>query len=44
MDLVYYFVIDAGPVLVPAVLAGCWYAAALGIISEDTSDGIVAAG
>jgi hypothetical protein len=44
MDAVYYFVIDAGPVLAPAVLAGCWYAAALGIVSTDTHDGIVAAG
>ena len=44
MDAVYYFIVDAGPVLAPAVLAGCWYAAALGIISGDMSDGIVPAG
>ncbi len=36
MDAVYYFMIDLGPVLAPAVLAGCWYAVALGVISAET--------
>ena len=36
MDAVYYFMVDLGPVLAPAILGGCWYAAALGIISTDT--------
>jgi hypothetical protein len=44
MDAVYYFIVDAGPVLAPAVLAGCWYAAALGIVSTDADDATVAAG
>ena len=44
MDAVYYFIVDAGPVLAPAVLAGCWYAAVLGIVSTDADDATVGAG
>ena len=43
MDAVYYFMVDAGPVLAPAVLGGCWYAMALGVISAETDDGVAAA-
>jgi hypothetical protein len=43
MDAVYYFIVDAGPVVAPAVLAGCWYAMALGVISTGTDDGVAAA-
>ncbi len=43
MDAVYYFIVDAGPVLAPAVLGGCWYAMALGVISAETGDGVAAA-
>ena len=43
MNVVYYFLIDAGSVLAPAVLGGCWYALALGAISTGTDDGIATA-
>ena len=32
MDAIYYFLVDVGSVLAPAVLGGCWYAAAMGLV------------
>jgi hypothetical protein len=43
MDAVYYFMVDVGPVLAPAVLGGCWYAIAMGMISTETDGGTAAA-
>ncbi len=43
MDAVYYFIVDVGPVLGPAVLGGVWYAVAMGLISADTDTGPAAA-
>jgi hypothetical protein len=44
MDAVYYFMVDAGPILAPAVLGGCWYAMALGFVSADADTDTAAAG
>ena len=44
MDAVYYFMVDVGPVLAPAVLGGCWYAVTMGLISAGTDAGTAAAG
>ncbi len=44
MNAVYYFMVDVGPLLAPAVLGGCWYAVTMSLVSADTDTGAPAAG